>query len=114
MLKLWKIILSRKGVNDVSIMSGIILLFILMGVLLPYISNDLNDSQTIYNTDDIGSNIDNETNLTSITALVLIKSVASMFFWTFGTLPFWLDAIFLSIRITLGILIYRQVRSGGG
>jgi hypothetical protein len=37
-----------------------------------------------------------------------------MFVWTFGALPLFLELFFLIIRIILGILIYRQIRSGAG
>lgn len=113
-VKLNKLLRSKRGVNDVVIMWTIAFLFIMLGVLLPYVTSAFNDTTTTINTDDLSSGIDDETDLTSVTALTLVKSVAGMFFWTFGALPVWLDAILLVFRVTLGLLIYRQVRSGGG
>lgn len=100
--------------NDVVIIWTITFIFLMLGVLLPYVTSAFGDTTTTINTDDLASGIDEETDLTSVTALTLVKSVAGMFFWTFGALPFWLDAILLVFRISLGLLIYRQVRSGGG
>lgn len=99
-------------VNDVSIAAGIITVFVLLGVILPYVQADFETSETSFNvstnvneiSDDISDNVGNDPN--SIGALKIVKSIAKMFFWTFGTLPFWLDAIFVVFRIVLiGILV---------
>lgn len=109
-----KLLESKKGINDVSLMWGIILIFVLIGALIPYVNNSFNTSENEFNVNQFDDQIDDETDFTALSATKILLSIASMFFWTFGTLPFWLDAIFLVMRVMLGLLIYRQVRSGGG
>lgn len=109
-----KLIKSKRGVNDVSLMWGIVLVFVLIGIVMPYINDSFGSSENEFNTGQFDDNIDDETDFTSLSATKILLSVASMFFWTFGSLPFWLDGIFIVARVMLGLLIYRQVRSGGG
>lgn len=103
--------------NDVSIITGIVAFFVLMGVFLPYahtitgstgedISTDVDGVQS-----DIGGTADEPD---KIGTWKIIGSVMSMFFWTFGALPFWLDAVFVILRITLAITIARNIWIGGG
>jgi len=45
----------------------------------------------------------------------VIWSVVKMFFWTFGSIPTWLDLIvFLPLRIILALIIARNIWIGGG
>ena len=105
---------SKKGVNDVSIMWGIVIIFVLIGAIIPFVNDAFNTDENEFNNAQFDQNIDDETDFTSISATTILSSIASMFFFTFGNLPFWLDAIFIVVRVMLGVLIYRQIRSGGG
>ncbi len=86
---------------------GIITVFIFIGVTLPFIQRDFDQSVStqadVLESDITGS----ATTLNSVSAFQIVTSVAKMFFWTFGDLPFWLDMIFLVFRIGL-ILIFLQ------
>jgi hypothetical protein len=104
------------GLNDISIISGIVILFVFLGVLLPVMEADLNI------TDSYSTNVDNYTaglqqqvkSQNSLNIWQVLGSVASMFFWTFGLLPFWLDMIFIILRIVLVVTIARNIWIGGG
>ena len=103
-------------VNDISIIAVIITVFVLLGVLLPFINNDLtgvagsNLSATGLQ-DNVGEEVEN---VSTISAFSVALSILKMFFWTFGTLPFWLDAIFVIFRILLAFIIARNIWIGGG
>ncbi len=114
--------------NDVSIITGIIAVFLLVGVFLPILQDgygvldpDVND------VDEVTAGLTNATlqlgekssavavaSIGSLTFFDIAKSIIKMFSWTFGALPTWLDLIFLVFRFVLLFLLVRLVRSGGG
>ena len=103
-------------VNDISIAFGIIGLFIFLGVFIPIIENDLAREQlSSADVDGLESQVEQSLLVTTTLTIVdVIVSVISMFFWTFGAIPFWLDSFFLLLRVTLALIIARNVWIGGG
>lgn len=119
-------------VNDISIITGIIASFILIGILLPFLNEGFSTSVTTNNVGDfenqIGDTIKDVRSNESVTGILgtfsagaqgvgflkVFFSVVSMFFWTFGALPFWLDGIFLILRLMLVMIIARNIWIGGG
>jgi len=101
--------------SDITIIGGIIALFIVLGVALPYISAEYGATDNVHTTDIKGAVEGNARNDTStISIFKIFTSVLSMFFWTFGALPIYLDLFFLIIRIILFMTIARNVWVGGG
>lgn len=112
---------SKKAqINDVVILGAIFFIFVGIGVFLPFLQVEYqvtgNATVNAVNTTVIDPNTFNDvTPLTAnISILGIVFSVIKMFFWTFGDLPLWLDSIFVVIRITFAVLIYRLIRNGGG
>ena len=101
---------SKKGTTDHMFFFMYLFIFLTLGILLPYINSEFSSSSTEFNTDGIDDVVGDETNFSTISGFALIASIFKMFFWTFGDLPFWLDAIFLVFRIHFGVLIYRLIR----
>lgn len=103
-------------VNDITIIGGIISLFVLLGVLLPIIQADLNIQDTTdVNIDDFTSDIQQQAKSESdLTVWKVLISILSMFFWTFGLIPIWLDCLFIILRIILAVTIARNIWVGGG
>lgn len=99
--------------NDIQIIAVISGIFIFLGVLLPFIQADFNTLETGHDpaslTDDI-----NTDDLDSVSPFKVFFSVVSMFFWTFGALPFWLDMVFVVLRLVLILAIARNIWIGGG
>ena len=93
--------------NDMTIIFGIILLFVAIGVISPYINaefgSDMIENGDVLDADD------------SVNGTDVMLSVAGMFFWTFGTIPAWLDGLlFVPLRILLYLIIARNIWIGGG
>ncbi len=109
-----KLIKSKQAVSDVTLMWTIILIFFMLGILLPFVNSGFAQTSQDFNTGDLETGLDDETNFTKVSSITILSSIGKMFFWTFGTLPFWLDGIFVVFRAMLALLIYRQIRSGGG
>jgi len=102
-------------VNDMSIAYGIIIVFILIGISLPFINTAFGHPSTSTNIEIVNSETGEAlATESSLSIFSIFFSVSKMFFWTFGDLPFWLDAIFISVRLLLGLIIARNVWIGGG
>ncbi len=116
-------------VNDISIITGIVAVFIAVGVFLPVLDDGYNN--VITSSNDIAAfeaSLSNATGqlgnkeidptflnpLGSLSIFDIMFSVLLMFFWTFGALPVWLDLIFLVFRVTLILIIARNLWVGGG
>lgn len=95
--------------SDIVLMSSIIVVFILLGAFIPYVNSEFGIAETDFNVDGLSSDVGQA----DVSGLDVLLSVLSMFFWTFGTLPFWLDAIFEVFRVMLYIIIVRTIRGVG-
>lgn len=112
--------------HDVSLIGIFVCFFLVLGISVPYIQNEFSintvyiyDAQTgkmieDYRNTDISEEMENIGESTDFTGLTMLKSIAGMFTFTFGQLPLFLDLIMFIPRILLYVLIYRQIRSGGG
>ena len=115
-------------VNDISIASGIIIVFILVGAFLPALNAEFGSDDTTVNANTLDSEVKasmgdfNESVKPSFTRptasfkfFAVMGSIAKMFFWTFGGLPTWLDLIvFIPMRLLLAFIIARNAWIGGG
>ncbi len=109
---------SKKAFNDVSIIAIILFIFIGTGIILTFVNDEFNLDGTNFNTDGVANQLVDSglTDVSSIGVGGIIKSIGKVFFWTFGDLPFWLDAIFLVLRIILLVILIRNFTPflGGG
>jgi uncharacterized membrane protein len=101
--------------GDIEIIMGIATLFIVLGAILPFIHAEYNIDDEV-STTDIESvlevNAEHDTGI--LTVFKVFASMISMFFWSFGQLPIWIDTLFLLIRITFFITLARQFTGSGG
>ena len=95
------------------IITSIMFLFIAVGIFLPIVNEAVGNADSTLNDANFDDEIDTD-DLTVASAWNIFLSVLSMFFWTFGALPFWLDAIFMILRVTLVMTIARNIWIGGG
>lgn len=76
--------------------SGMILIFI--AFMIPFVQSEFGVPQTDYNpeglTDGFGDGVSDSGNV-----FTKIFDFFKVFVWTFGDLPFWLDAILLMVRV---------------
>lgn len=108
--------------NDMTILYGIIILFIAIGALLPLVQADLNTTastayspNTIYTTSKEGLETESGFWGTAPGLWQTLKSIVAMFFWTFGGLPFYVDLfIFIPLRLLAFGIIARNIWVGGG
>lgn len=94
--------------SDIAIFSGIVLVLVAVGVLLPFIKADFGESSSEV---DVQGQADD---LSESSGLALITSVASMFVWNTGLWwPIQL-LIFVPLRIVLYTMVARWIWPGGG
>ena len=96
--------------SDTNLIMGIVLVFVLLGTALPFV----NDAFNVTSVEFSAGGIEDDISGADVSATDVFFSIFAMFFWTFGSLPFWLDAIFIVFRIMLAWLIVRVIRGVGG
>lgn len=124
-------------VNDISIIIGIVAVFILVGSFLPAVNDAFGispEDTACFKVTQLESELGNATidldskenwwtefvepinpiPKGSLTIFDVMFSIIKMFFWTCGALPVWLDIVFLIVRIALIIIIARNIWIGGG
>jgi len=101
--------------NDVAIVGGIALFFIVLGIILPLVRSDLGlEDSTSTNPSGLQSGVSGAGSTSTLSAWEIIKSVGSMFVWSFGSLPVWIDAVLVVPRLMLAFIIVRNIWIGGG
>lgn len=88
-------------------------IFVLLGVALPFINESFGGTGANTDvdgfTDDLGQSAANPLDA----FLTVVTSVLKMFFWTFGSLPFWVDAFLTIFRILLFVIMIKWTRGVG-
>ncbi len=103
-------------VNDITIIGGIIFIFIIIGAVLPFINEEFGEPESLVNvnvvTDTIGAQEDTLGDLA--TGFTVLKSIFLMFFWSFQV-PLIIElVIFMPLRILLLLILVRNIWVGGG
>lgn len=104
-----KMFSNKKGFNDATIMTVLLFIFIGVGLILPFITNEFQGTETVQVGNIPEGIIDEDIqDVSGVGAGDILKSIGKMFFWTFGELPFWLDGIFLVLRVLLLFILVRN------
>lgn len=82
----------------------IISIFIFLGVITPYINAEFGSDTQID-----ASDFEDTISQGDVSATDVALSIFSMFFWTFGALPWYIDMVLLVFRIMLAYLIWEAV-----
>lgn len=116
--KMLRIFKSKKAVNDISILTGIILIFFLAGVTIPHINEAFGTGFDKFDVDNIKDTVKEDAkDISTINAATVIFTVFKLAIWDFGNtlqLPFWLDAIFSVFTVIFIITLARNIWIGGG
>lgn len=107
------------------ILGIIISIFLVLGFGLPFFNEEFNDGTIEESTADVSelmndfeaeNNARIESGINShVTFWTVFLSVGKMFFWTFGSIPLWLDlTLFTLLRTVFWLTIARNMWVGGG
>ena len=102
--------------SDVLYITVIFSFFLLLGATLPYINQAFDQNADTYNadTDSITGEIQTSLENDDVSGWTVLLSMTKIFFFTFGDIPVLLDLILFIPRTIFAVLVYRQIRSGGG
>ncbi len=101
--------------SDTSLLLTIIIFFVSLGVILPFLHADFNQGGTTFDEEGIETASGQSFSTEDVTILGIVVSIFTMFFWTFGNIPVVIDVIlFVPIRIIFAILLFKLVRGVGG
>lgn len=82
-------------------------LFIGVGFITPYVNSEFDSDYDSPDVDYVGEDLENydPSGIGILSGPSVAGSILSMFFWTFGALPTWLDMIFLVFRVVFFFLL---------
>lgn len=99
--------------SDTGILVGIVIIFVALGTILPFVHDAFDQQATDINAAGLEFEAGQQSGVTVV--LGVIVSITTMFFWTFGNIPFIIDAvIFIPIRIVFLVLLFKLIRGVGG
>jgi purine-cytosine permease-like protein len=98
-----------QGVNDVTIATGIILFFLILGFIMPYVNAEFSQPGQTVNSEQAYESIKSPSLGTAT-----LSALASLLAWTIYV-PDWLNlTLFLAMRIAMYFIIARNIWIGGG
>ena len=88
---------------------GIISVFLVLGFSLPFINSSFGQSSTDLNTGGLVGEAGQAQD--GVGAAEVVLSIFTIFFFTFGQIPLWLDAtVMMIMRLGIALLSYRLIR----
>ncbi len=101
--------------SDTIMLSTIVIIFVSLGAILPFVHASFDQSVTNVNAEGIEFESGQSSSTNTVTVLGVVVSITTMFFWTFGSIPAILDTIiFVPMRIMFLVLLFKLVRGVGG
>lgn len=99
--------------NDITIIGTILGYFIILAVILPFVTDAFGVTTTENNVDGLTVGV-SEDDFGATNAFGFMQSLFAVFFWGFGTLPLAINIFHLILKIILLLVIARNVWIGGG
>ena len=101
--------------SDMDILATIVIFFITLGTVMPFIHASFNEAGTDLNSEGVEFEAGQDLPFSNVSILGVILSIFTMFFWTFGNIPLLLDLLlFVPLRIIFVVLLYKLIRGVGG
>ena len=91
--------------NNNSLLLIFLVMFITLGWAMPYITAEYGGGTTVDTTGSL-----QQLNDANVGALDIIASISTIFFWSFGTIPLWLNLILLIPRLIFWVIVYDKIR----
>jgi hypothetical protein len=94
---------------DIIIVYTILGIFIIVGIVTPFINNEFGSSYNSGNIETVGSEMSGTNIITGFFTIMI--SILSMVLWSFGSLPLWFELIIIEpMRITLYLIVAKWIR----
>lgn len=114
---------GKKGINDISIITIIVLIFLGSSLIIPFLNDEFGTTGGVFNNDKLTGEIQDgakkipEASAFDTDAFTVITTTIKLAFFDVGNsleLPFWLDLLYTVLAIVLILTIARNVWIGGG
>lgn len=112
---------NKKGINDISILTGIVFIFFFTAIMIPFVNSEFGTTASTLNVDGIADDVKEGAEGTisenSFSVFSVIFTVFKLAFFDFGDtlgLPFWLDAVYTVLGMMFIITLARNIWIGGG
>lgn len=113
-----KLLKSKGGFNDVTIVMTIITIFFFTAAIIPFVNASFTQSYVQFDQDGVAQDqILEGQSANSLNAFSLLTNVLQLALWDFGDnlgLPWWLDVFYSLLGVALVLTIARNVWIGGG
>jgi hypothetical protein len=102
--------------NDTTIIATFVFFFVVLGGILPFVQSAFDEDTITTDVNKTRISLEEDIEeLDSVNFLEVFFSIVTMFLWTFGGVPWFIDlAFFEPIRIVFYFILARYVRGGGG
>ncbi len=101
--------------SDIVVLSSIVIFFVVLGAVVPFIHADFGQTTTDLNTKGLEGKSGQGVSESTVSAISVTLSIFTMFFWTFGNIPVIIDLVlFVPLRVILAILSFKLIRGVGG
>lgn len=105
---------GQGGINDTVIFTGICIIFLAFGAILPFIQQDFSAPSLTLNNGSLIPSVNPVEDTNPFTATFswfgVFFSIVKMFVWSFGQIPLWADLIMEIFRIILYFIGFRLIR----
>lgn len=109
---------SKKGFNDVWILTVILAIFISSAYFLPIVTAEIGDKSSEYDIDNYERNIQEDSgSVTQLNVFSILLNMLKLGLWDIGDdlgLPAWLDLVYTLLGIVFIVTIARNIWIGGG
>lgn len=99
--------------GEFAISIGIITFMFFLALALPFLNEDLGlGAQEIDTSNlegDVRAGLGDDTDVSDISALTIVFSVAKMFFWSYSFLPLWAVSIHILLRVFLLLILIKYI-----
>lgn len=113
-----KIFRNKKGINDISIISIILFIFLLTSISIEFVNAEFDTNIDTFDNELYEQNIRNDAeSVNTFSAFSVLVTTLKLAFFDFGNtlgVPFWLDAMYSILAIILTLVIGRNIWVGGG
>lgn len=105
---------AQAATSDTAIFTGICMIFVVFGAVLPFIQHDFSSPELTLNNGSLIPSVnpaqDNDPITATFSWFGVFFSIVKMFVWTFGALPVWADLVVEIFRIILYFIGFRMIR----
>jgi hypothetical protein len=104
-------------VNDISILSGIIAIFLISSLIIPYVNSAFDSDYNSYDSEYYNNEVRAVDSVNTINVFSVFSTFIKIALWDIGdtlNLPWFLDAFYTLLTAIATLIIIRNVWIGGG